>query len=235
MVDKVWSNYSFILYFCRELNKNGITENLQNSLKFYTCDLCNSFYSLHKVETGDCHQFFKTKKTTYEWKNMYFQILYGLYVFQKYLDGVHFDLYPRNVLYSFQPATKHTTRYTIGSKDYYLEDTGYVFKISDFGLSYSKSLEICNDTNKRPWKYYLNYKKGSFINVMEVDSFNICNSFYQYQKFQDLLIEEMLGVWYEMYFQDHLVLVPDIINKIFYSFEKKEKYKKWFNSNKSVK
>ena len=70
---------------------------------------------------------------------------------------------------------------------------------------------------------------------MEVDSFNICNSFYQYQKFQDLLIEEMLGVWYEMYFQDHLVLVPDIINKIFYSFEKKEKYKKWFNSNKSVK
>lgn len=228
------------LYFCQRLNDAGVTENLQYSYSFYTCVSCNSFLSLNPIETGDLWKFFAKSKTTLEWKNMYFQVLYGLYVFQKYTDGVHFDLHPGNVLYSCQKNTGNLgyTEYKVRTKKFYVENTGFTFKIADFGLSYSKSLSICNNTNLRPWKFYLSIdheKLEMSIPLKIVDMvtifryYNYCNWKFKHPKNKEM--EEWLNYWEYLCETQGVVLTFDYLVELFPDFlEKKGPVVKSFDS-----
>lgn len=167
------------LYYCKQLNEAGITENLQNTIEFYKCLNCRSFYSVNNIEDGDCWKFFKTKRNIIEWRDLYFQLLAGIYAFQRYLDGVHFDLHPGNVLYSYTVPIKGTFKlYKINNKKYYVPCTGFTFKIADFGVSYSKSLEILNPNRISNYKSYLKAKHGYF-DIKQIDVLVISSSYYQ--------------------------------------------------------
>ena len=168
------------LYYCKQLNDAGITENLQNSLSFYNCPSCKTFYSLNDIESGDCWKFFETKRNVSEWKSLYFQLLAGIYTFQRYLDGIHFDLHPGNVLFSYKSPVKGTCKlYIINKKKYYLPCTGFTFKIADFGISYSKSLQIFNPDRMYNYKHYLKIKKGRYFDPRQIDTLVIAGSYYQ--------------------------------------------------------
>jgi len=68
----------------------------------------------------------------YEYKCILFQILFGIYVAQKEFEFVHNDLHLKNVLLR-KPVENVCYLYTAGKFKWYT--TGYLVKITDFGLS----------------------------------------------------------------------------------------------------
>lgn len=220
------SSEILFLYFCQQLNKAGLTENLQDTIDFYKCHKCDSLYTESEILFGDCWKFFKIKHSVKVWRNFYFQILAGLYTFQRYLDGVHFDLHPGNILFTIdKPNVNGYKIYIINKKKYYLPDTGYTFKISDFGISYSKSLGIFNKNRMYAYKEYLFAGKGAYFDTKEIDALILSQSYYQNVKKENKVkeIEYFLDYWEYLIFEKNIKYTFDLISELFIEYTIKPK------------
>ena len=78
--------------------------------------------------------FLKTWHPFHVYKNILFQIIYGLYVFQKYLHGTHNDLLGNNIFIKYIDKDVDFL-YFVDNNKYLIKTYGYHVVIGDFGLA----------------------------------------------------------------------------------------------------
>ncbi len=94
----------------------------------------------------------------YKFKSFMFQIITGIYAYNKHGNIAHFDLHGNNILISNINSGKHWN-YHINNNTYYIPNYGYSLKIWDFGRSYI----IGKDTNE----VIITQLKSQMIRFME--------------------------------------------------------------------
>ncbi|ARF08862.1 serine/threonine protein kinase [Catovirus CTV1] len=97
--------------------------------------ISNNYYFFNEYANGTLENWTEDEHSVEEWNSFLFQILYGIYVFQKKLKSFHADLKPKNIL--FKRIQKGFFKYIIENNEYYVPTCGYLFIISDFGKSQS--------------------------------------------------------------------------------------------------
>ena len=132
--------------YYRNFVSPNMTENeiKQNALNMTVNDFDLDVYSFVKlpcylavVELADedLTHWAKSIRSQDQWIDALTQILLGLYPLQKHLSIQHNDLHTSNILVSFVTQKKGYFRYIINGESYYRRNTGFIFKIWDFGKS----------------------------------------------------------------------------------------------------
>jgi hypothetical protein len=133
-------------YLTNELILNNISPNFLLSYNYNIIDregfVCDNKYPskllLHNEFANNTETFTKWVQESRETKyfnNAYFQIVYSLYVLQKYFGMSHVDLHSDNIL--VQKITPGGYwEYKIKGKKYYVPNLGYIFYIIDFGQAW---------------------------------------------------------------------------------------------------
>jgi serine/threonine protein kinase len=194
----------FINILKEEISSDNLAKKLDISVPFINSISLNNFGYIHMeyMNEGDLYNFIKT--------NNYFSLigilgcyLNGLYILHNQLNIIHGDLTPSNILVHYI-GPHYRQKIIVNNNIYYFDTNGYIYKISDFGLT-----ELIDDT-----KYKKNYKNHLYRDYLLLYFlyFNK-NKFYNYNKFSDL-IELCIG---------------QINNDIFEGYGKTEEYKKIFN------
>ena len=85
----------------------------------------------------------KEKISDNQWKILVFQLIYTLYVFQKYYKLMHNDCHYGNILIDNTIEPKGHFIYKVKDKKFYIPNTGVICKLWDFefSMSYNKKIE----------------------------------------------------------------------------------------------
>jgi hypothetical protein len=160
---ELWAELLF-MRLCKILVEQNITPNLPIYINYFFCNSCiyeNKVLQRYNGQAcavvinelaneGDLKSWSKTRRSTAQWINAYFQIFCGLYALQKYFNATHHDLHWGNVLvHKIRPGGYW--RYTIDGRTYDVPNMGYLFVLWDFGFArIPDKVEI--RTNKRYYR-----------------------------------------------------------------------------------
>lgn len=89
---------------------------------------------LMEYADGDLEKWVCETHSDVEWLSLLFQFIVGVHIIQKYLKGYHSDLKPKNIFFiKTNKKDNQYLEYIINTKSYYLQNTGYLFILSDYG------------------------------------------------------------------------------------------------------
>jgi hypothetical protein len=124
----------YMMNACTNILNEKITQNLPYLYGYKVAK--NSFsYMSEFINDGTFKNWITTKeRTNHELDNAYFQIFHAAYCIYKYTEMYHDDLHWENVLI-LKIKKGGFFRYKIKNKTYDVPNLGYIFIVTDFGLS----------------------------------------------------------------------------------------------------
>ena len=140
---KVVSNYALknnichfpILYASSECNKIIRDNNYPDILAKAKNNFKNYSIILYELAKGDYYSFiekYKLELNAKIWKSIFEQFFISIFIFH-YLDIAHNDTHGGNFLYTkIKPGG--CFHYKINNQDYYIENVGYKWMLSDYGI-----------------------------------------------------------------------------------------------------
>lgn len=108
----------------------------------------------NELADGDLEKWMKTEHAPEEWKSCIFQVLAGLCAIEDHLGIYHGDLHDGNMLFTdMTPGGHWHYRFAMEGEayDYYVPNTGQLWKIWDFGQS-KMGLRPTRQNRKQMWK-----------------------------------------------------------------------------------
>ena len=235
---KVVSNYALknnichfpILYASSECNKIIRDNNYPDILAKAKNNFKNYSIILYELANGDYYSFiekYKLELNAKIWKNIYEQIYMSIFIFH-YLDIAHNDTHGGNFLYTkIKPGG--CFHYKINNQDYYIENIGYKWMLSDYG--------ICTKLSKHVKHHFFDdYSKIYFHLIKyneEIDKNPIFNKIYSntkagYLKNDVIIPKEILSIQQKIW--EHLGGL-NIYYKTKFVFKANENYELVENKN----
>jgi hypothetical protein len=162
---------------CNKLVFNKVTPNLPVTFKFFLCENCKfqgrqssaCLFLENELADGDLKNYLKKPRNSVEWRVMYFHVFSALYVIQKYLGAIHFDLHWGNVLFHTIQSGGYI-HYQIEDQSYYVPNIGVIFVLWDFGFSMSEKLGIYIEKNRSMYTEVLSTTHKNSIDYIRIIS-----------------------------------------------------------------
>lgn len=132
---KINSDSSNEVYYIKLGSMLVLDKFVPNFLLYYTSKTVDDklLIAVEKAD-GDLNNWLETYHTDKEWYSFLFQITAGVVALQQH-NVQHRDLKPKNILYSKLEDKQKYFSYTVNKTEFFIEHTGYLFYISDFGHS----------------------------------------------------------------------------------------------------
>lgn len=140
-----WHEVNILKNIFRELIENRVCPNLPYLIDSYCCKNCTLFLddkevncpcitTIVELANGNLKEWLSLPRKDEEIESALFQILAGIHTIQKYGQIMNFDVKKENILYySVEPGGYW--QYTIHDKKYKVPNFGFLFIVTDFGIS----------------------------------------------------------------------------------------------------
>lgn len=160
---KTFFRESYTLLMCNRLLDKKITQNLPYFYG-YKVTTDSVTFAIEFANGGDFKDWLlKKTRTEKELDSSYFQIFHAAYCLNKYIGVQHNDLHWKNIIV-FNVKKGGVFEYKIKNKTYYIQNLGFVFILSDFGLvEFTRKgflPSLIDDTSNISYASKWSYKKG---------------------------------------------------------------------------
>lgn len=162
-----WKEINILKPYINSFIEKGICQNFPYVYNSFICRTCDferevkdkiiikrkpCYIVVEEIASGDLKRWSTIGRRTQEEKyNALFQCMAGLHALQKYFQICNNDIKSENILFKEIPAIANSYwEYVIMGKSYYIPNTGSLFFVNDFGVSYSSdpTLPICRRLSK---------------------------------------------------------------------------------------
>jgi len=156
-----WNEINILKPYINSLIEKGICQNFPYVYQSFICRNCDferevkgkitikknpCYIVAEEIAAGDLKRWATISRSREEKYNALFQCMAGLHTLQKYFQICNNDIKSENILFKDIPIIHNSYwEYVIMGTSYYIPNTGSLFFVNDFGVSYSfdPSLPIC--------------------------------------------------------------------------------------------